>query len=85
MTDSNRTKTRAPRNRTLTCSPKELDSLATGVLTPLLLQDKKQVEGKIIHGDTFEVLPLLGHSFVDLLMVDPPYNLSKKYNGHLFK
>ena len=85
MTDSNQTKTRAPRNRTLTCSPEELESLSKEVLSQLLPRDKKELEGRIIHGDTFEVLPLLGHSFVDLLIVDPPYNLSKNYNGHLFK
>ena len=40
---------------------------------------------KTIIGNTFDVLDKLPHNFVDLLIVDPPYNLSKDYNGNKFK
>jgi len=40
---------------------------------------------KTIHGDTFEVLKLLPEKFVDLLIVDPPYNLAKDFHGNKFK
>ncbi|MEL6552403.1 MAG: site-specific DNA-methyltransferase [Cyanobacteria bacterium J06621_11] len=33
----------------------------------------------------FEALPLLPESFVDLLLVDPPYNRQKFFNGTKFK
>ncbi|KPQ35619.1 MAG: putative adenine-specific DNA-methyltransferase YhdJ [Phormidesmis priestleyi Ana] len=33
----------------------------------------------------FEALPYLPEGFVDLLIVDPPYNLSKDFNGVVFK
>ena len=85
MTASNKEKTRAPRNRTLTCSDGELESLSERLINPSVLQENKGIAGKLIHGDTFKILPLLDREFIDLLIVDPPYNLSKNYNGHLFK
>ena len=35
--------------------------------------------------DLFEALPHLPPGFVDLLIVDPPYNLAKSFNGRAFK
>jgi site-specific DNA-methyltransferase (adenine-specific) len=40
---------------------------------------------KTILGDTFEVMPYLPKQFVDLLIVDPPYNLAKYFHGIKFK
>ena len=40
---------------------------------------------RVILGDTFAVLPVLPKGFVDLLVVDPPYNLSKEYSGTTFR
>lgn len=40
-----------------------------------------KITNKTINGDTFAVLDKLPKGFVDLLIVDPPYNLSKNYNG----
>ncbi len=39
---------------------------------------------KTICGDCFDLLPLLPPATVDLLIADPPYNLSKSYNGSAF-
>ncbi|MBR5451943.1 MAG: site-specific DNA-methyltransferase [Clostridia bacterium] len=39
----------------------------------------------IINGDTFSVLPHIPDKSVDLLVVDPPYNLTKKFGGMNFK
>ena len=39
---------------------------------------------KTIIGDTFEALKKLPSEFVDLLVVDPPYNLAKNYHGNKF-
>ena len=44
-----------------------------------------KVLNKTICGDTFSVLPLLPQKFVDLLIVDPPYNLAKNFHGNKFK
>lgn len=43
------------------------------------------ITNKTINGDTFEIMKKLPKKFVDLLIVDPPYNLSKDYNGSKFK
>lgn len=43
------------------------------------------LENKIILGDTFSVMDLLPRNFIDLMVVDPPYNLRKDYNGNVFK
>lgn len=47
--------------------------------------DLAQIVNKTILGDTFSVMPLLPHNFIDLLIVDPPYNLDKNFNGLKFK
>ena len=39
---------------------------------------------RTILGDSFSVLPLLPEGFADLLIVDPPYNLSKDFHGSRF-
>lgn len=37
-----------------------------------------------IHGDSIILAPLLPNCSVDLLILDPPYNLSKDFNGYRF-
>lgn len=39
---------------------------------------------RVINGDTFEVIKRLPSGFVDLLIVDPPYNLTKEYDQTKF-
>lgn len=43
------------------------------------------ITDKTILGDTFEVLKNVPTNFVDLLIVDPPYNLDKDFHGKKFK
>lgn len=43
-----------------------------------------EVAGRTICGDCFDVLPLLPKASVDLLIVDPPYNLAREYHGQKF-
>lgn len=44
-----------------------------------------QCVGRTIHGDSLKVLPLLPKESVDLLVVDPPYNLTKAFSSSTFK
>lgn len=46
--------------------------------------DLGEVLDKTIIGNTFEVCPLLPKKSVDLIIADPPYNLTKSFNGNLF-
>ena len=51
----------------------------TGLIKPKLLIDK------LINQDLAETINYLPENFVDLLFIDPPYNLTKKFNQLLFK
>lgn len=39
---------------------------------------------KTVIGDSLKVMPKLPREFADLMIVDPPYNLSKNYHGNKF-
>lgn len=75
----------APRNRTLKCAPEEIEKLAAKLLKLGTKQTPAQLENRLIVGDTFEIVKFLPSQFVDLLILDPPYNLTKDYNGSQFK
>ncbi|MCR5042345.1 MAG: site-specific DNA-methyltransferase [Clostridia bacterium] len=46
--------------------------------------DFRGADSGLILGDCLEVMPLLPEKSVDLLIADPPYNLSKKFDGMSF-
>jgi len=77
-------KKRAPRNRTLTCTETELASLSTHLLHLTEPATPESLTDRIINQDLNDALPCLPRTFVDLLILDPPYNLTKNYNGHVF-
>ncbi|MBT9149665.1 MAG: DNA-methyltransferase [Dehalococcoidia bacterium] len=77
-------KKRAERNRTITLTKEEYARYSSRLLrleTPVEIKD---IVNKTINQDMFEVLHLLPEQFVDLLFVDPPYNLAKSFNAHSF-
>lgn len=78
-------KKRAICNRTLTCSDQELLELSRYLLTLNSQVGVDDINGRVIHQDFFDVAQYLPKESIDLLIMDPPYNLSKNYNGHLFK
>ncbi len=76
---------RAPRNRTITLDPKELQSLRKNLIK---LESKIPVDSilnKTICQDLYEAVKYLPTQFVDLLFIDPPYNLDKHFNQKEFK
>lgn len=77
-------KNRAERNRTLTISQNEINSLKTMISTTKDLNNDSSVENKIFNGDILETLRIMQDSFADLIIIDPPYNLSKNFNGNKF-
>ena len=42
------------------------------------------LESRLVAGDIFEVAEYLPSEFVDLLILDPPYNMSRNFNGNPF-
>ena len=75
------TKSRAPRNRTLTLIPEEVAQLKNQITSLEDLKNNKDYLNKTIYGDILQALPLLPEAFADLIIIDPPYNLSKNFNG----
>lgn len=47
--------------------------------------DVESILDKTLLGDTFEILSLMPEKFIDLLIVDPPYNIDKDFHGNKFK
>lgn len=75
----------APRNRTLTCSSKERVELSRGILQVDSDVTVRDIAGHVICGDFFDIVKYLPRNFVDLLILDPPYNLTKNFNGNVFQ
>lgn len=79
-------KPRAPRNRTLTLSPAETKRLQQELKPiPSAALKPKQLNDQLFQGDCLKLIPLLPDQSIDLLLVDPPYNLSKDYGTLKFR
>lgn len=76
---------RAPRNRTMTCTPEELLELSGTILRVEKAIDYQDLDCQLIGGDFFEIAAFLPNRFIDLLILDPPYSLTKNYNGNYFR
>ena len=74
-------KQRAERNRTLTLSEEEKQIFEKQIFHLSQKSSLEQVENQIIQGDLFETIDFLPENSVDLMIIDPPYNLSKNFNG----
>lgn len=77
-------KQKSSRNKTIDISVEEGQHFLDRTITlkePLPIEDLKN---KTIVGDTFEALKNVPPESVDLIIVDPPYNLSKNYHGNKF-
>lgn len=81
----NNQKRKAPFNRTLTLPHSEILSLQESILSLNKNTPLNVLTNKIIRGDIFYTLDLLPDNFIDLLFIDPPYNLYKKFNSGKFK
>ncbi len=87
---------KAPRNRTLVLNDEEIPALKKELLNIEDLKSLKESEkyidsvpltkilDKTINADILEALPLLPNEFADLIIIDPPYNLTKDFGGKVF-
>ena len=78
-------KQRAPRNRTLTLNKDDFTNFKKRLLKINKRVSVNEIENATIHQDIFETLDYLPSGFVDLIFVDPPYNLTKTFNNTSFK
>ena len=83
----------APRNRTLKIEENEREELERKLITKDELEQNvgqggqsslSYILNKTINAELLSVLPLLPDSFADLIILDPPYNLTKNFNGSTF-
>ena len=78
-------KKRAPLNRTINISEVEIKSITEKLLRLDRKTNLTKLTDKIINQDLFKVIEFLPDTFVDLLFLDPPYNLNKKFSSLNFK
>ena len=77
-------KKRAPRNKTIILTPLQEEKYATCAVTDLQKISQNYTD-KIIWADTMEALAQLPEKIVDLMIVDPPYNLTKNFASTTFR
>ncbi len=78
-------KIRAPYNRTLVVDENDINKFKGRSLTINSPVEPNKITNKIIKGDLFTAIDFLPDQFIDLLFIDPPYNLDKKFNKSSFK
>ena len=81
---SMKNKERAKNNRTLTLSIEEIESLKSKLATEETLKENPDVLNKTLNGDVLKMLEFVPDKFADLIIIDPPYNLTKNFNGFKF-
>lgn len=79
--------TKSARNKTIDFT---LDDVPAGVLEEITsdIQENPALRDLLNHtinGDSFKLMKKMPNQVIDLALVDPPYNLDKKYDGMNFK
>ncbi|MBR1638716.1 MAG: site-specific DNA-methyltransferase [Treponema sp.] len=80
-------KKRAANNRTLTLTVEESEMLKKNLITADILKNdssESNLINRTLNGDTLALLPFIPDEFADLIIIDPPYNLTKDFNGMKF-
>ena len=78
-------KEKSLRNKTLQITEEEKSDLQRKLLSLQAPAKEKEVLNKTILGDLFEAIDYMPKNFADLIIIDPPYNLSKDFAGMKFK
>lgn len=76
---------RAPRNRTITLSDQERVDYQRHLLEISSPVSVNSILNRVINRDLHHILDWLPSCFIDLLFLDPPYNLTKDFNTYSFK
>ena len=75
---------RSKRNKTITVTGEEARGLLPRILRPEDISGGLTFADTLVNGDLLDVLGLLPDSFADLVIADPPYNLSKRFGAESF-
>lgn len=74
----------APRNRSLRLTLEDEIRLGPRLERLDAASRPEDLVNRVFQQDLFEALPFFPRSWVDLLILDPPYNLAKNFNGRTF-
>ncbi|MCM1321757.1 MAG: site-specific DNA-methyltransferase [Bacteroides sp.] len=77
-------KQKAANNRTLTLQPEEIESLKAALITEDNIEKTADFANKTLNGNIITMLQYIPDNFADLIIIDPPYNLTKNFNGMRF-
>ncbi len=77
-------KQRAKNNRTISITEKERSTLLAQIISEQQLLSPLDWEDKIINADLFDIIDSIPNQIADLIILDPPYNLSKDFHGLIF-
>ena len=77
-------KQRAEKNRTVVLTNEEIEPLRQQLLTERTITATTDIINKTLHGDILTIIKRIPDAFADLIIIDPPYNLSKNFNGMKF-
>lgn len=77
-------KPRAKNNRTLTLSDEELPALRQGLLSFEELAGGASCLDRIVHADLMAAIAHVPDQMADLIIIDPPYNLTKHFGSSVF-
>ncbi|MBQ1851432.1 MAG: site-specific DNA-methyltransferase [Paludibacteraceae bacterium] len=75
---------KAPNNRTLTVAPDEVAALKERIVSSNSLPDAAEFRNLLINADLMQVIDNIPDGVADLIIIDPPYNLTKNFNGTTF-
>ncbi len=78
-------KNKAPRNKTLELSQKEINTYSKDAIKLLTKVSSDFVLNKVIFQDALQALDCIPDDSVDLMIVDPPYNLTKIFGSKTFR
>ncbi len=76
---------RAPQNRTIFLSEEEKKKFSEKLKFPAGKISIEEATDSLFTADFFKCIDFFPDAFVDLLFIDPPYNLYKKFNRNTFK
>ena len=78
-------KPKSPRNKTLSIDEDEVSLYFNKLVSIDTKSDVNTVINKTIHNNLYDIIDFLPSEFADLIIIDPPYNLNKDFNGYKFQ
>ena len=79
-------KPRAKNNRTIVLTPAQKTELARDLArVPERMIAPDEAEDRVFEGDCLDVMARLPEGFAAMAVLDPPYNLTKEFNGTVFR